>query len=730
VRRVLVKEYAAMLNGKAEYPNAKQLTESLKGEWNAFRHSGRCRCPAHADENPSLDITDKNGRALVICRAGCSQDAVFDALRCGGHWPERNAKANGHARQSNHIVATYDYVNEAGELIFQAVRYGPVKSFSQRRPNGRGGWIDNLPLEPRDRFLPYRLLELLEAIANGQPVFVLEGEKDTDNGRGKLGITATCNAGGAGKWKPQHAAYLKGADVIVIPDNDDAGRRHAESVAASLAGIAKRVRVFTLSDLPEKGDLSDWIEAGGTAYQLWALVEQAPNWQAPADNASKANVDPELDELNSKYAVARIGGKTRIVFMEESPGHSGCLVPVYSTLPDFRAFHDKRRKNITEDDGTKKRIGLGTWWVRHEQRRQYERIVFDPGAEPNPNVLNLWRGFAVEPDDSGDCSLYLAHITDVICSGNDEYGTYLLDYLAWGVQNPAKRPEVATVLRGQEGTGKGTMIHPYGQLFGAHYQHISQPGHLVGHFNAHLQQTRVLFADEAFFAGDRRHDGVLKAYITEPQIKIEPKGVDAFTVPNLLMIFMASNNEWVVPAGANARRYFVLDVAETRMQDHGYFEAIARQLDSGGRAALLHHLLNRDLTDFNIRAIPHTQALAEQKARSRRGVDLLVELLAADGVLPSAHPSYPNIAITTGEEKGEGFWPAARTLVPSLKHESSRVIGATLKKDWNCEPWESHGRSGLKFAPLDQLRLTFDKRHGTQNWDSGRKRWGENVSEA
>ena len=107
-------------------------------------------------------------------------------------------------------------------------------------------------------------------------------------------------------------------------------------------------------------------------------------------------------------------------------------------------------------------------------------MVFDPGAKPNPNVLNLWRGFAVEADDSGGCSLYLAHITGVICSGNDEHATYLLDYLAWGVQNPGKRPEVAVVLRGEEGTGKGTMVHPYGELFGSHYQHISQPGHLVG----------------------------------------------------------------------------------------------------------------------------------------------------------------------------------------------------------------------------------------------------------
>ena len=137
-------------------------------------------------------------------------------------------------------------------------------------------------------------------------------------------------------------------------------------------------------------------------------------------------------------------------------------------LADFRAFHENRKKFI-EVNGKPKQVGLGTWWLRHEHRQQYERVVFDPGAAPNPDVLNLWRGFAVEPDDSRSCSLFLAHITDDICSGNDEHATYLLDLLAWGVQNPGKRAEVAVVLRGDEGTGKGKMVHSYGALFGSHY---------------------------------------------------------------------------------------------------------------------------------------------------------------------------------------------------------------------------------------------------------------------
>ena len=126
----------------------------------------------------------------------------------------------------------------------------------------------------------------------------------------------------------------------------------------------------------------------------------------------------------------------------------------------------------------------------------------------------------------GDCSLYLAHLTDNICCGNEEHATYLLNWLAWGVQNPGDRAEVAIVLKGGEGTGKGVAINTYGELFGSHFVHITQPSHLTGHFNAHLQACSVLFADEALFAGDRRHDGTLKALITEPTIQIEPKGAE------------------------------------------------------------------------------------------------------------------------------------------------------------------------------------------------------------
>src|SRR5262249_4523567 len=262
----------------------------------------------------------------------------------------------------------------------------------------------------------------------------------------------------------------------------------------------------------------------------------------------------------------------------------------------------------------------------HRDRRQFDGIVYAPNAEIS-DKMNLWTGYRCEPAQ-GDCDLYLAHLHDNICGSDSDYSQYLLGWMALAVQRPDRQGEVAIVLRGQEGTGKGVFARQFGQLFGAHFKHIINAKHLVGHFNAHLQHCSVLYADEAFFAGDRQHESVLKGLITEETILIEPKGLDSYQVRNCIHLIMSSNSEWVVPAGADARRYFVLDVAPTHMQDAKYFGALVRQMEAGGRSALLKYLLGLDVSGFDVRAVPQTAALADQKTRSRRGIDRLVELVA------------------------------------------------------------------------------------------------------
>ena len=183
-------------------------------------------------------------------------------------------------------------------------------------------------------------------------------------------------------------------------------------------------------------------------------------------------------------------------------------------------------------------------------------------------------------------------------------------------KNPAKQGEVAVVLQGKEGTGKGTLAKIIMHLVGQHAMAVSNARHLVGNFNAHLRDAIFLFADEAFFAGDKQHIGVLKSLITEPHLAIEAKYHDPVSAPNYLHIMMASNEEWVVPASIEARRFFVLSVGDEHMGDHYYFGAIWKEMKNGGYEAFLHDLLAMDLTTFNVRDVPKTDGLQQQKKLS------------------------------------------------------------------------------------------------------------------
>lgn len=212
-------------------------------------------------------------------------------------------RLNGHdvRAEPGRVVASYDYTDEMDRLLFQVARFEP-KTFKQRRPDpmSSGGWNY---IVRGVRQVPYRLPQLIEAISNDRPVFIVEGEKDADN-LAKWNIAATCNAGGAGKWPEGLTPFFRDADVIIIPDNDPQannpetgalrwyppdhaefanepvhpGQDHGELVARRLAGVARRLRILNLPNLPLKGDVSDWIAMGGTAEAFHALVTEAPPW--------------------------------------------------------------------------------------------------------------------------------------------------------------------------------------------------------------------------------------------------------------------------------------------------------------------------------------------------------------------------------------------------------------------------------------------------------------------
>lgn len=354
------------------------------------------------------------------------------------------------------------------------------------------------------------------------------------------------------------------------------------------------------------------------------------------ERAKEYAIDPWLQKLNERHAVIRnLGGKCRVV--EEVMDHTlGRSRLTRQSFEDIRNSYMHIPIQVTVDkNGNPVNKALGKWWLEHPNRRQFDSLVFAPGRDV-PGSYNLWKGFACEAKP-GDCSLFLQHVKDNICAGNEEYYEYLIGWMANAVQSPDSPGHVAIVLRGKRGTGKGVFTKTFGGLWGRHFLQVSDPKHLVGSFNAHLRDCVVLFGDEAFFAGDKKHESVLKTLITEETLTIEAKGVDAEASPNYVHLILASNDEWVIPAGEDERRYFVLDVGELNKQDHQYFEDINRQMnDEGGREALLDMLLKQDLGHFNVRKCPDTKALQEQKLLSLNPIKQAFMRILELGVTPDA----------------------------------------------------------------------------------------------
>lgn len=233
------------------------------------------RCPAHADGRPSLKVdTGDDGRALLHCFAGCETAAIVEALGMEARdLFERDAPAA--APTVSFTTAgriTYDYCDETGALAYQEVR-DPPKRFWLRRTDGRGGWTMGLGDVAR------LLWNLPELIARpGETVFLCEGAKDGDRLR-SLGLLATTTANGASApWLDSYSETLRGRSVTILADNDAPGITCAQLRAQALHGLASRVRVVLLPDLPAKGDVSDWLDAGHTTDELIETVNDAPEW--------------------------------------------------------------------------------------------------------------------------------------------------------------------------------------------------------------------------------------------------------------------------------------------------------------------------------------------------------------------------------------------------------------------------------------------------------------------
>jgi hypothetical protein len=260
-------------------------------DYKEHRDTFRARCPAHqgnSDNSLSIKAGD-DGRALLVCRADCSLQEILDALGLSvvdlfDHSGSSSSPAKKVARNTTtktddeDKTLTTDDLPDGTYWEFTApsgeVLYIQRHKREYYRKVGEDLWKKGLDGVSQ---VPYNLHELVEGVRDGKTIYHLEGPKDVEAAREKLGVVAT-TSGGVDTWRPEFRSYYVGADVVIIPDNDDPGRKYADTVAQSIVPVSRDVKIVNLPGLPDKGDLTDWLDAGHTPEEFFALVEAAPTY--------------------------------------------------------------------------------------------------------------------------------------------------------------------------------------------------------------------------------------------------------------------------------------------------------------------------------------------------------------------------------------------------------------------------------------------------------------------
>lgn len=431
-------------------------------------------------------------------------------------------------------------------------------------------------------------------------------------------------------------------------------------------------------------------------------------------------ISPELEELNQRHCVI-LSDQGRCVVGTEEYNHvlKRRVLTKSKPLEIVNRYANRQVEIGVKADGTPKFEKLGKWWFENPRRREYKGIVFSPEKEV-PYHYNLWRGFAFEPSPEKTCEKFISHIRDNVCSGDDEVFEYLIKWMARTVQFPASQGKVAVVLQGEQGTGKTFFADTFGALFGRHYMMVADSELLLGRFNGHLQDCIVVFSDEAFFAKNPKHQSALKSLITGEFFAVEEKFEKAQMAKNYVHLIMASNSEHVVPADLDERRFLVLKVSNDQKQNPDYFEAIQKEMDDGGYAALLQFLLSVDLSGYIVQNVPKTEALVRQKIISMDDTQKFVYEYLNDpreyqeivGVKEffAKYISYCDDQKTRGDRKTKTeLQMSMQKMFPGDYPRISRR---------RIDGRDSSPKMCYEFPPLSEARKSFDKlHHGPFPWN-------------
>jgi hypothetical protein len=465
----------------------------------------------------------------------------------------------------------------------------------------------------------------------------------------------------------------KDRKVELTFDNDVSSKLEVKRALSSLRKeLIRRGAVVSIVKLPDDGK-----KVGLDDY----LVQYGPG-KFDALPREELKSDPVIEGMNRKHAAIMVNGASYYLTEE---GRRFCL----SGERDMKIQYESDLVKFTKPDGTILHKSRFDYWRTHPDRRQFSELVFRPDG-CGQNQFNMWRGFTYEPK-RGNCSIFLDHLKRNICGKDPVAYSYLIKWMAHTIQKPEEKPGVAIVLQGDKGSGKSIVGTIFGALFGYHYIAIADPQYIVGNFNSSLEAKLVVLADEALFAGDPSIDGKLKALITEDRLLINNKGMKTYETDNYLRLIITSNAFHVVHATTKERRFLVLAVQNGNIQDHTFFGRMRTQMDTGGYEALMYHLKEEvDLTDFDVRQVPKTDALEEQVVKALTPIEsFLVEFVvgpefpADDGIIPSSrvYGRYQEVARDRRDRHimGEAeFGSQLRKYIPGVYRGKKRSNGRLI----------------------------------------------------
>lgn len=365
-----------------------------------------------------------------------------------------------------------------------------------------------------------------------------------------------------------------------------------------------------------------------------------------------------------------------------------------------------------------KPVKLADEWLLDPRRLHFPRgFIFDPSIQPvekhyleeNPTAFNLWQGYAVIPQE-GDVTPFLDYVKNVICDEDENNMHYLMSWLANIIQQPGNKPGTAVVLRGEQGIGKSLFASCIGGILGDRtYMELNDPELVVGRFSGHLKGKLLICADEGAFTTAKAANK-LKGMITSEKITLEAKHKNPITVDNHLRVMITGNDPQIITANHDERRYFVLNVSPREKNNADYWKHMWEWRDNGGLAALHHYLKRYDSHGVNLRTVPQTGALMEQKIASLDDAGKWLYAMLQRGYFGqtpmwSKAQSCDSIRACFAEFHGlkqhvsandSRIGRALREILPEVKKERPRLRGSLSPRQY-------------VFPPLDDCRRAFER---------------------